>query len=456
MSDDFKQLLDLQAIFSDEDLKNLVEKIPFSDFLDNWDLIPAQLQTKIFTTMDMETKINFLINLSPTDLGNILILLDDLEIKKIVEEFEPDDLVDILQTVDLETRQTIWNGLSKEIKEETLFLLKFDEDDAAGLMNPRFIAIRSSISVKQALNFVRNSVGSVETIYYIYVIDYRKRLIGVVSLKDLLSHKDDTLISAIMETDVISVQADTDQEVVAKTLETYDLISLPVVDKDNKLLGIVTFDDVIDVIREEQTEDLYRASGISGETERYSETSAWRLFLKRIPWLVALLILGTATTWVMGHYAGEATSSESALEMLFPAIIGIYVPIIIGTGGNTGGQSATMIIRGLGTGDIHIRDAWRILLKELLVGFLLSLIIGIVIFARCMIFPPHATPIQSLAITVSLILIVVVANIIGAMAPILCSTLKLDPAVMSTPLMTTFIDVCGLVIYFEICKAILL
>lgn len=451
---DLKQLLDMQELFSSEDINHLIEKIPISDFLDNWDLIPEDLKTKIFSCLDIEKKIDILINLSPSDLGDMLMKLSEADIKKILQEFEPDDLVDILQTVDLETRQTIWNGLSKEAKEETLFLLKFDEDDAAGLMNPRFIAIRSSVTVKQALSFVRKSCIDVEIIYYIYVIDYKKRLIGVVSIKDLLSNKDDVLISQIMATDVVSVKANTDQEEVAKTLETYDLVSLPVVDEENKLLGIVTFDDVIDVIREEQTEDLYKLQAIAGETQRYSDTSILKLFFKRIPWLIALLILGTATTWVMDFYTG-ATGETDISQILFPAIIGIYVPIILGTGGNTGGQSATLIIRGLGMGDIHKRDVGNIFLKELIVGLLLAITIGIVIFIRCLVFPPTASFMQAFAITSSLMLVVVVANIVGAMAPIFCSLFKLDPAVMSTPFMTTIIDVCGLIIYFEITKLIL-
>ena len=451
---DLKQLLEMQQLFGEDEIIHLIEKIPISDFLDNWDLIPQELRIKIFTHPDIEKKIDILINLSPSDLGSMLMVLSETEIKKISQAFEPDDLVDILQTVDLETRQTIWNGLSKEAKEETLFLLKFDEDDAAGLMNPRFIAIRSSVTVKQALNFVRKSCVDVESIYYIYVIDYKKRLIGVVSIKDLLSNKDDALISNIMVTDVVSVKANTDQEEVAKTLETYDLVSLPVVDQDNKLLGIVTFDDIIDVIREEQTEDLYKLQGITGETQRYSDTSILKLFFKRIPWLIALLILGTATTWVMDFYTGS-TNDTDITQILFPAIIGIYVPIILGTGGNTGGQSSTLIIRGLGMGDIHKRDVGNIFLKELIVGLLLAIVIGIVIFVRCRVFPPTATLLQAFAITSSLMLVVVVANIVGAMAPIFCSLFKLDPAVMSTPFMTTIIDVCGLIIYFEITKLIL-
>lgn len=454
MKSDLQQLIEMQDILSKRDFSELASKIPIDTFIEHWDLLPEELETRIFECLKVETKADLLTNLSPADVGQILLNISEEDLKQLLDEVEPDDLADFVQTVDPETRQKIWNGLSDEAKEETLFLLKFDEDDAAGLMNPRFLAIRSSVSVKQALNFVRKSVSEVETIYYLYVIDYLKKLIGVVSLKDLLSHPDNVLVSDIMERDVVSVLANTDQEEVAKKLETYDLISMPVVDNENRLLGIVTFDDVIDVIREEQTEDIYKMQAMSGETERYMDTSVFRLVLKRIPWLIVLLILGTATTLVMSLYTGGGDGGDS-LSMLFPAIIAIYVPIIIGTGGNTGGQSATLIIRGLATGEIHFRDIGKIILKELAVGLLLSLIIGIVIFGRCIIFPPHATIMQATAITSALILVVIVANLIGAIAPLLIARMKLDPAVMSTPLMSTLIDVCGLVIYFEVARAFL-
>ncbi len=454
MNSDFKQLIELQDILSEKDFQELAIKIPVATLLENWDLIPDGITKNLFNALWLEDKIIILTSLAPSDLGALLLKLNENEIKYLLNEIEPDDLADILQTVDPETRQTVWSGLSDETKEETLFLLKFDEDDAAGLMNPRYLAIRSSLTIKQAINFVRKNVHEIETIYYIYVIDYLKRLIGVVSIKDLLSYDDETRISEIMEREVVSVLSDTDQEEVAKRLETYNLMAMPVVDKDNKLLGIVTFDDVIDVIREEQTEDLYKMQGMSGQTERYMDLTPFQLVLKRIPWLIVLLILGTATTLIMDFYM-PSDNPAAALSHLFPAIIAIYVPIIIGTGGNTGGQSSTLIIRGLATGEIHIRDIGAIIWKEFLVSIMLAFAIGVVIFTRCLLVPPHATWIEATAITSALALIVVTSNLIGAIAPILISSVKLDPAVMSTPLMSTLIDVTGLVIYFEIAKLFL-
>lgn len=456
MKSDLNQLIEMQDILSQDDFSEMAGRLPISVLIEQWDIIPDNIKIRIFASLHVETKADLLTNLTPIGIGDILLNLTEQEMRHLLTEIEPDDLADFVQTVDSDTRQKIWNGLSVVAKEETLFLLKFDEDDAAGIMNPRFLAIRSTISIRQALHFVRKRLSEVETIYYLYVIDNLKHLIGVVSLKDLLSHNDNTLISEIMETEMISVQADTDQEEVAKKLETYDLVSMPVVDASNKLLGIVTFDDVIDVIREEQTEDIYKMQAMGGQTERYMDTSVFRLVLKRVPWLITLLMLGTITTLVMNFYYGVKEGITESATTLFPAIIGIYIPIIIGTGGNTGGQSSTLIIRGLATGEVHFRDIGKILLKELLVGLLLSFMIGIVIFGRCMLFPPQASLLQATAITSSLVMVVIIANLVGAIAPLLISKMKMDPAVMSTPLMSTVIDVCGLVIYFEMAKAFLL
>lgn len=363
MNPDLKQLIELHDILSDDDFGALVEKIPVATLIEHWDLIPADTNKKVFNALSLDDKIILLIKISPADLGELLLKLSESEIKFLFEEIEPDDLADMIQMVDAETRQAIWSGLSDEAKEQTLFLLKFDEDNAAGIMNPRFLAIRSSLTIQQAVNFVRKNVSEIETVYYVYVIDYLKRLIGVVSLKDLLSYDETTRISQIMEREVVAVTSDTDQEIVAKKLETYNLMALPVVDEQHKLMGIVTFDDVIDVIREEQTEDLYKMQAMSGQTDRYMDLSPFKLVLKRIPWLVVLLFLGTVTTLVMDFYTNGDSGSE-ALDVIFPAIVGIYVPVILGTGGNTGGQASTLINRGLATGEIHFRDTGKIILKD--------------------------------------------------------------------------------------------
>ncbi|MDX9801802.1 MAG: magnesium transporter, partial [Spirochaetia bacterium] len=336
--------------------------------------------------------------------------------------------------------------LSAEAKKETLFLLRFDEDDAAGLMTPRYIAVKPSITVAQALKFVRKGAEEIETVYYFYVLDQLKRLIGVVSLRDILAASDEQIIAGIMETDIISVHEDTDQEEVAKTLQTYSLLAVPVVDKNNVLLGIVTFDDVIEVIHEEQTEDVYRMVAMGGDPLPYLESSVFDLVKRRIPWLTVLLIVGTITTNVLHHYEDIIIGA---------AFLFMFMPVITQTGGNAGSQSTTLIIRGLATEELYFKDVWKVLRKELMVGFIMGIGTGIVVFARGILLPPGINFFQAFAISLSLCFVVLFSTTIGAIAPLLIHKTGHDPTVMSGPLMATVIDVCGLTIYFELAKYLL-
>ena len=388
----------------------------------------------------------FLNALSNTEQEKLIESLSAQSINQILSEMDPDDLADFIQSVSPEVRKEAWNSLSEEAKKETLFLLRFDEDAAAGLMTPRYLAIRAGITVKQALGFVRKGALEVETVYYIYVLDEFQRLLGVVSLRELLTANDDEKINNIMQTNYIAVHEDTDQEEVAKTLETYDLIALPVVDSRNQMLGIVTFDDIIDVIREEHTEDTYKMGAMTGNIDRYLDSSIWGLVKKRVPWLIILLILGTFSTNVVDHYSEFITTF---------AFLFIFMPVITQTGGNSGSQASTLMIRGLATGEIHSRDAGKILFKEILVGILMGLITGTVIVARSYFLPPGVPISQSITIGVSLAFVVLFSTLVGTIAPLLINRLGLDPTVMSAPLMATVIDVAGLTIYFEIAKILL-
>ena len=432
------------------ELKKNLKDISTQDLIENWDDLTEEEEKVIFRNLPLDMKIDLMDSLSSKDQEDIIRGLTDggiTGIKQLLKEMEPDDLVDIIQSASPDVRKSVWENLSDDVKKEMIFLLKFDEDDAAGLMTPRYIAIKSNITVGQALRFIRGEhAKDVETLYIIYVVDQLKRLIGLVSLRDLLEHEDDEIIKNIMETDIISVNDDTDQEETAKIFITYGFLAVPVVDENNVLLGIVTYDDIIDVIREEQTEDVYKMGAMTGEIEPYLETSIWGMVKKRVPWLVVLLFLGTITTNVLAHY-------ESIV--LGAAFLFIFMPVITQTGGNVSNQSSALMIRGLATGEIEGEDMWRILLKEMVVGLLMGLITGAAIFFRGVLFPPEITIFQGVAISISLCFVVVFSSVLGAFAPLLIHKLGFDPTVMSGPLLSTFIDVCGLSIYFEITKLIL-
>ena len=432
------------------ELKKNLKEISTQDLIENWDDLSEDEEKVIFRNLPLDMKIDLMDSLSSKDQEDIIRGLTDggiTGIKQLLKEMEPDDLVDIIQSASPDVRKSVWENLSDDVKKEMIFLLKFDEDDAAGLMTPRYIAIKSNITVGQALKFIRGQhAKDVETLYIIYVVDQLKRLIGLVSLRDLLEHEDDEIIKNIMETDIISVHDDTDQEETAKIFITYGFLAVPVVDENNVLLGIVTYDDIIDVIREEQTEDVYKMGAMTGEIEPYLETSIWGMVKKRVPWLVVLLFLGTITTNVLAHY-------ESIV--LGAAFLFIFMPVITQTGGNVSNQSSALMIRGLATGEIESEDMWRIILKEMVIGLLMGLITGAAIFFRGVLFPPEITIFQGIAIAISLCFVVVFSTVLGAFAPLLIHKLGFDPTVMSGPLLSTFIDVCGLSIYFEITKIIL-
>ena len=442
---DLKDQLSLEGT-STEELRQWLGGLPLADLLEGWDGLSEKEALRIFMSLDLDTKVSLITELSHSQQEALITPLSEQSARQILAEMEPDDLTDFLQAVSPEVRQSVWNNLSQEARKESLFLLRFDEDDAAGLMTPRYLAVRAAINVAQALNFIRRNAEAVETVYSLYVVDELERLQGVIDLRDLLSAEDGMVVRNLMDANYISVREDTDQEEAAHILETYGLTSLPVLDDHNRLLGIVTFDDIIDVIREEHTEDVYKMGAIHGKAERYLDTSHWGLVKKRAPWIIILLLLGTITTSVLEHY------EESILGAAF---LILFIPVITQTGGNSGSQSATLIIRGLATGEIHCRDARTIILKEILVGLLMGVITGTVILLRSYFLPPGVDLYSATVIGASLSFVVLFSTLIGALAPIIISRLGFDPTVMSTPLMATVIDVCGLTIYFETARLFL-
>lgn len=427
-------------------LREVVNDFSAAELGEYWNLFDEEDARRLFLALDLDKKVD-LINLLPDQAQeDIIAFLSERNTRLLLEEMEPDDLVDLIQNVSSEVRHSVWNNLNDDVKRETLFLLRFDEDDAAGLMTPRYSAIEAGRTVAETIRFIRKNTAEAETIYYIYVVDPLHRLRGVLSLRQLLTADDDTPIGSIMTIDPVSVREDTDQEQVARILEAHNLLALPVLGGDGKLLGIVTVDDVIDVIREEQTEDVYKMGAMDGVADPYLATSVFGLVKKRIPWLILLLLLGTITTNVLHHY-------ESII--LGAAFLFIFMPVITQTGGNTGGQSSTLMIRGLATGEIQFRDFWRILGRELLVGIILGVGTGLVILLRSYLLPPGVSIEQAIAIGSALIFVVLFSNIVGTIAPLIIARLGFDPTVMSTPLMATLIDVAGITIYFETARYLL-
>jgi magnesium transporter len=434
------------TLMKNDELRRLVTELPMSELIELWDQLSEEEELKIFSLLDLSQKVDLITSLSYATQEALVKSLTTENAKLLLAEMDPDDLTDFIQSVSPEVRESVWNALGEDAKRETQFLLKYDSDDAAGLMTPRYMAIRPTLSVAQALSWIRKSALKTETVYTVYVLDPLNRPVGVVSLRELLAAGDEERVEQIMEKKVITVFQDTDQEEAAKILETYDLLAIPVVDHYHRLLGIITFDDIIDVIREEQTEDIYKMGAMGGSTLPYLESSVLVLVRKRIPWLIVLLLAATITSNVIAHY-------QAVLQVA--VVLAFFIPIVTGTGGNSGTQSATLMIRGLATGELHFHDVWRILGKEILVGALIGLSLGLLTIGRTMIFPPFISLEEAVAVGVAMCFVVVVATIVGALAPMLIARLGFDPAVMAGPLMATIIDVSGLTIYFETARLLL-
>ena len=431
---------------NDEQLFHMVMDMPMHEIVDLWEDLDDGEAISLFVLLPIDKKAELITELGAADQEWLIKNLPLDNAREIFEKVEPDDLVDIIQELNPEVRENVWQSLSDEARSQMQFLLRFDEEHAAGIMTTRYLAIRSNVSVGQALAFIRVNARRVETIYYIYVVDTLKRLQGVVSLKDLLFNDDSRRIDEVMTHKVVSVPEDADQEEVAKTLEAHDLVALPVVDSYNRLLGIVTFDDAIDVIRDEQTEDVYKMGAMDGSVDRYTESSIWKLIKKRVPWLIVLLVAGTFTTNVLSAF--ESLTLAAGFLVWF-------VPVITQTGGNSGTQSSTLMIRGIATGEIRFRDLGKVMLKELVVGISMGLILAGVIILRSVYLPPGVAWAESAAIGAALIFVVVFSTSIGALAPLVIHRLGFDPTVMAGPLMATVIDVAGLTIYFQAARVIL-
>ncbi len=422
------------------------QHISVPDIYHVWDEFNPTEQRSIFFRLDVASRVDLVCLMTPEDQETLISSLHFSNMKEIFANMEPDDLVDIIQQLAPDVRSSVWNSLSDEARRETLFLLRFDETEAAGIMTPRYLAIRTDLLVQQTISFVRTTAPKVQNISYIYVLDNLNRLQGIVSLRKLMGSEDDTLISSIMKTDIISVGEQTDQEIVASLLESHDLLALPVLDSYGRLLGIVTIDDAINVIRDEQTEDVYKMGAMGGSTDQYLKTSVFGLVKKRMPWLALLLFAGTLTTNMLGLFDDVIRGSI----FLF-----WFIPVIMQTGGNTSVQSSTLMIRGLSRHELSFRNIWQILRREFFVALVLGLLLGLLIILRSSFITPTVSMHQSLILGLALSLVVIFASIIGVLAPLCIHRLGYDPTVMTGPLMATFIDVVGLAIYFLIAQAIL-
>lgn len=402
----------------------------------------SQQQTLFKMIKDTEQKGMLLSELDEDTAVEIIEYLNIEDILEIFESMPNDDVADLLGRLPEEMSQVILEKMKKDESEEVEDLLRYEDDTAGGIMVPDFIALSEDITAKDAIESLQKEHLEVEMPFYLYVIDEYGKLVGVSSLRQLVVVPPETPLKEFMTTDVFSVQTDMDQEEVAKIVARYDILAVPVVDGSHKLVGIVTVDDVIDIFRREATEDILKMAGAGeGFVETKSVLKSTRI---RLPWLFASCVGGILAFFIIGKF-------ESSLYKI--AYLAAFIPVIMGMGGNIGTQSSTIVVRGLATGRINIRDFWTVVVKELAIGVILGLIYGLLIGSVAQ----FRYSIEALAISVALAVIcsMSLAALIGSLVPMSFAKINIDPAVATGPFVTTAIDIIAVYFYFLIATTLL-
>ncbi len=370
--------------------------------------------------------------------------LTDTELKNVIDELFMDDTVDLIEEMPSNVVTRILKAVDKKDRKIINELLKYPEDSAGSIMTTEFVDLKETMTVERALQRIREKGIDSETIYTSYVLDDSRKLVGLINIKDILLAKPDTIIKNIMETNIISVSTTEDQEDVAKKFDKYDFFALPVVDKENRLVGIVTVDDAINVIQDEVSEDFEKMAAITPNEDGYFETSVFKHAKSRIVWLLILMLSAAITGGIITEY-------EEAFAAV-PILVS-FIPMIMGTGGNCGSQSSTLIIRGLATDEIKLKDVFKALWKEVRVALVVGVALSIVNGIRIMLQYQN----MQLAVVLGLTLIATVclAKALGCLLPLLAKRLKLDPAIMAAPLITTLVDIFSILVYFQIATSIM-
>ena len=406
--------------------------------------LSQSIQVIAFRLLSKEEAIAVYEHLESTVQQSLLEQFKQQEVRDIVDRMSPDDRARLFDELPAKIVRRLLEQLSPEERQATALLLGYEEHTAGRIMTPEYISLKQSFTVSQTLEHIRTLATSSEIVYYLYVTDAFRHLVGIVSLRDLVLSHPDTTLGKIMVKDIVCVNTNDDQEEVAQTIQTYDLVAVPVVDKEQRLVGVVTVDDVIDIIQQEATEDIYALGGVQSDGENYFQTDLLTVTRKRVAWLLILLLTNTVTGMII-------KSHVALIEQM--AILTAFIPLLTGTGGNVGAQSSTVVIRGLNTNDITDLGSKQVILRELIAGTLLGIILGTL--ATIWAYGVQGSWLVSISVGVSLVIIAILASIAGSALAFVFRTFGLDPALMSAPFITTIVDVLGVFIYFSIAKLVL-
>lgn len=408
------------------DNAKLLESLDPKDCAFAFRLIPKDEASKVFSCMSSSMQ------------AYLVDLFTQSELKEVIDSLYMDDTVDLLEDLPANLVKRILASVDPQKRNIINKLCKYPEDSAGSIMTIEYVSLRQEMTVQEALDHIKATGIHKETIYTCYVLE-NKKLLGIVSAKSLITSNRDTKIEKLMNKNIISVQTHTDQEEVAKLFRKYDLIAMPVLDSENCFVGIVTFDDVMDVMIDETNEDISKMAAIEPNEKGYFETTVWQHAKHRIMWLLILMFSATITGSIITRY-------ENAFQAV-PLLVS-FIPMLMDTGGNCGSQSSTLIIRGLALGDIKFKDLFRVIFKE----FRISLIVGAILAVAngLRIFIQYQNPQIAIVVALSLAVVVILSKFIGCVLPLFANKVGLDPAIMASPLITTIVDTCSILVYFNI------
>lgn len=440
---DFKSIRASLEEMNPVDIASLLEDLPDNELAVTFRLIEKSVAAETFSYMDADQQ------------QLLLTIFTNKEIKEVLDDMFTDDTVDLLEDMPANVVSRILANLDKDDRKAVNEILRYPEDSAGSIMTTEFVDLRRKMTVKEAFAKIRSTGLDKETVYTCYVISNDRKLEGVVTVLEMLMADGDTHIEDIMDDNVISINTHADREQAAQMLSKYNFLALPVVDGENRLVGIVTFDDAVDVLTEEATEDMEKMAAMLPSERSYLKTGVFSTFKQRIPWLLLLMISATFTSMIITNFEGYIRALAGG------AVLIVFIPMLTDTGGNAGSQASVSVIRGLALGDIELRDWFRVLWKEIRVAAICGITLASCNFVKLLLIDGmllrnyDVTPLIALIVCLTLLAAVLIAKIVGCLLPLLAKRLGFDPAVMASPFITTIVDALALLAYFGISLLVL-
>ncbi len=436
-----------QALIDEDDRLNS------ADLRTIWRILTPEERVEAFHLLSRDDAEEFFLGLSAADLASLMRALPRNERRSWMRLLAPDDAADLVQHVPDDERDTLLGLLDDPTRKEVTALLAYKQDAAGGLMNPRYARLRPDMTVDEAIGYLRRQARTnLEVISYLYVIDDQQHLLGVVSFRELFGSPPERTVREVMRRDLVTVREDQDQEEVSKLFSENDLIAIPVIDAEGHMKGIVTVDDIVDVVQAEATEDIQKLGGMEALDEPYLDIAFSRMFRRRAGWLSALFLGEMLTASAMAFFEDEIARA---------LVLTLFVPLIISSGGNSGSQASTLVVRAMSLGEVRLVDWWRVVQREFAAGLALGAVLGSIGFLRIVLWqavsPLYGEHFMLVAITVgmSLLGVVMFGTLAGSLLPFVLRRLNVDPASASAPFVATLVDVTGLVIYFSVASLIL-